>query len=144
VRRERKLFFSDDCAVKQTITMRRHCYGRSIEDHAQLNVIGPQVRRFRIRKGWSQERLAAKLQLFGWDTSRESVTRMENGDRRVPDLELFVVAKVLSVKTDELFPRNLRGKVKEFGPLYRVKFSRGQVPPEPARKVISKRGKRRA
>lgn len=94
-----------------------------------MNVVGPQVRKIRTRKGWSQERFAAKLQLFGWDTSRESVTRMENGNRRVPDLELFVVARVLGVKTDDLFPRNLRGKVREFGPLYRVKFSRGQVPP---------------
>ena len=87
------------------------------------------MRRIRLRKGWSQERLAAKLQPFGWDTSRESVTRLENGDRRVPDLELFVVAKVMDVKIDDLFPRNLRGKVREFGSLYRVKFSRGQVPP---------------
>lgn len=106
-------------------------------------MIGPQVRKLRVRKGWSQERLAAKLQLFGWDTSRESVTRMENGDRRIPDLELFVVAKVLGVKTDDLFPRNLRGKVREFGPLYRVKFSRGQVPPEPPRKKTPKRRKKK-
>jgi transcriptional regulator with XRE-family HTH domain len=84
----------------------------------------------RIRKGWSQDRLATKLQLLGWDTSRESVTRLENGDRRVPDLELFVVAKVLGVKTDDLFPRNLRSKIKQFFPLYRVKLSRGQVPPQ--------------
>lgn len=102
-------------------------------------MVGPQVRKLRVRKGWSQERLAAKLQLSGWDTSRESVTRMENGDRRIPDLELFIVAKVLGVKTDDLFPRNLRGKVKEFGPLYRVKLSRGQVPPEPSEKKLSKR-----
>jgi hypothetical protein len=46
-----------------------------------------------------------------------------------PDLELFVVAKILGVKADDLFPRNLRGKVKEMAPHYRVKLSRGQVPP---------------
>ena len=66
---------------------------------------------------------------FRLDTSRESVTRLENQSRRVPDLELFVVAKILGVKADDLFPRNLRGKVKELAPLYRVKLSRGQVPP---------------
>jgi len=97
---------------------------------SQLNVIGPQVRRIRDGKGWTQGDLAIKLQLSGWDTSRDSVTKLENQKRRVPDLELFVLAKILGVRTDDLFPRNLRGKVKELGPQYRVKLSRGQVPPE--------------
>ena len=87
------------------------------------------MRKLRTHKGWTQNGLAMKLQLFGWDTSRESVTRLENQSRRVPDLELFVVAKILGVKADDLFPRNLRGKVKEMVPHYRVKLSRGQVPP---------------
>ena len=102
----------------------------SIEnDTAKLNVIGPQVRRLREEKGWTQDQLAVKLQLFGWDTSRESVTRLETRDRRVPDLELFVLARVLETPTDDLFPRNLRGKIKALWPHYRVKLSRGQVPP---------------
>jgi transcriptional regulator with XRE-family HTH domain len=94
-----------------------------------LNVIGPQVRRLREEKGWTQDRLAAKLQLFGWDTSRVSVTKLESQARRVPDLELFVLAKVLQVTVDELFPRNLRAKIKDLWPQYRVKLSRGQIPP---------------
>ncbi|MGD0813929.1 MAG: helix-turn-helix transcriptional regulator [Verrucomicrobiota bacterium] len=94
-------------------------------------MIGPRVRKLRAAKGWTQEQFAVKLQLFGWDTSRDSITRLENQDRRVPDLELFVLAKVLGVKTDELFPPVLRGKIKELGPRYRVKLSRGQVPPGP-------------
>jgi transcriptional regulator with XRE-family HTH domain len=83
----------------------------------------------RLRKGWTQNRLAVKLQLFGWDTSREAVTRLENQDRRVPDLELFVIAKVLGVRADDLLPRDLRARVRELAPHYRVKLSRGQVPP---------------
>jgi DNA-binding XRE family transcriptional regulator len=96
----------------------------------KLNVVGPQVRRFREQQGWTQGQLAVKLQLFGWDTSRVSVTKLENQERRVPDLELFVLAKVLGITTDDLFPRNLRGKIKAWWPLYRAKLSRGQVPPE--------------
>ena len=92
-------------------------------------MIGPQVRKFRLQKGWTQGHLALKLQLYGWDTSRESITRLENRDRRVPDLELFVLAKILGVKTDDLFPKNARARVKEMGPHYRAKLSRGQVPP---------------
>ena len=117
-------------AVKQTQSQATACYVAGIEDYAsRLNVIGPQVRKLRTNKGWTQNQLALKLQLFGWDTSRESVTRLENQSRRVPDLELFVVAKILGVKADDLFPRNLRGKVREMAPHYRVKLSRGQVPP---------------
>ena len=87
------------------------------------------MRKLRTNKGRTQNQLALKLQLFGWDTCRESVTRLENQSRRVPDLELFVVAKILGVKADDLFLRNLRGKVREMAPHYRVKLSRGQVPP---------------
>lgn len=92
-------------------------------------MVGHQVRKLREEKGWTQGELAVKLQLLGWDMSRESVTRLENQDRRVPDLELFVLAKALGVTCDSLFPRNLHAKIKVLGPHYRVKLSRGQVPP---------------
>ena len=82
-----------------------------------------------MRKGWSQEYLALKLQLFGWDTSRESVTSLENQRRRVPDLELYVLGRILGVKLEELFPRQLRARIKQLWPNYRAKLSRGQLPP---------------
>jgi transcriptional regulator with XRE-family HTH domain len=93
-----------------------------------LNVVGPQVRKFRLQKGWTQNDYAVKLQLFGWDTSRESVTSLENQQRRVPDLELYILARVLGVKVENLFPRGIGGKLKEFYPQYRAKLSRGQIP----------------
>ena len=96
---------------------------------AKLNVIGPQVRTLRECKGWTQSQLAVKLQLFGWDTSQDSISRLENQGRRVPDLEIFVLGKVLDAKFELLFPPNLRGKIKSLWPQYRVKLSRGQVPP---------------
>jgi len=108
------------------------CYGAKIKNDAeQLNVIGPQVRKFRADKGWTQDQLAVKMQLWGWDTSRDSITRLENQSRRVADLELYLLAKVLGVRMDEFIPRNVRVKIREFGPRYRVKLSRGQVPHGP-------------
>jgi transcriptional regulator with XRE-family HTH domain len=98
---------------------------------AYLNVVGPQIRKLRGEKHWSQSQLAVKLQLLGWDTSQDSVSRLENGGRRVPDLELFVLAEALDARLEDLFPRNLRGKIKALWPHYRVKLSRGQVPPGP-------------
>jgi transcriptional regulator with XRE-family HTH domain len=96
---------------------------------AQLNIIGPQVRNLREHKGWTQDHFAVKLQLAGWDTSQDSVSRLENQGRRVPDLELFVLADVLGVRLDDLFPKDVRGKIKALWPLYRVKLACGQLPP---------------
>ena len=121
----------EKCSVVSTFFNPAKCYGEFIKDVTrQLNFIGPQVRKFREAKGWTQDNLAVKVQLFGWDTSRLSVTRLENQERRVPDVELFVFASVLGVSTDDLFPPNLRKKIKTLWPQYRVKLSRGQLPPK--------------
>lgn len=96
-------------------------------------MVGPQVRALREKRGWTQAELAAQLQRLGWDISRESVTRLETQDRRVPDLEVFLLAEALGVTSHALFAANLRGSVRALGAQYRVKLSRGQVPPPTAR-----------
>ncbi|MBU6411290.1 MAG: helix-turn-helix transcriptional regulator, partial [Verrucomicrobia bacterium] len=88
------------------------------------------VRKLRERKGWTQDQFAVKLQLAGWDTSQDSVSRLETQDRRITDLELFVLADVLDAKLEDLYPKDLRGKIKALWPQYRVKLSRGQLPPK--------------
>ncbi len=72
-----------------------------------LNLVGPEIRRWRDRKGWSQELLAAKLQLRGWNVSRDSVASLELQRRRVPDYEMLFLARALGVTLEELFPRDL-------------------------------------
>jgi len=52
------------------------------------NVGGALIRRFRAEAGWSQEKLAAKLQLAGWDIDRTVVVRIETGQRPLLDYEL--------------------------------------------------------
>src|SRR2546423_3352855 len=81
-----------------------------------LNLIGPQVRRLRMKKGWSQEKLATKLQLRGWNISRDSVASLELQRRRVPDCELLFLSRVLGVGTEYLFPKNL--SLKTTGPRF--------------------------
>ena len=41
------------------------------------NLIGPQVQKLRNQRGWSQEQLAAKLQIAGWDVSRNGLAMIE-------------------------------------------------------------------
>ena len=72
-----------------------------------LNLVGPQVRKLRNARGWTQEELAQRLQRAGWDVSRISVSKLEAQLRRVPDGEVLFVARVLKVRTDELFPRSV-------------------------------------
>jgi len=68
------------------------------------NVIGPQVRRIRFAQELTQDALAARLQRAGWDVSRTSLAKIEAQLRWVADCELFLLAKVLSVSIDDLFP----------------------------------------
>ncbi len=73
-----------------------------------LNVCGPQVSRFRTQLGWSQPQLAAKCQLMGWDVSRDIIARIEGQIRWVGDSELAVLARVLNVRLEKLYPEAIR------------------------------------
>ena len=76
---------------------------------SKQNLVGPQVRRLRMAAGLSQEALAAKLQLAGWDLSRAGLSKIEAGLRRVNDAEAWVLAKVLACPLTELFPARPKG-----------------------------------
>ena len=60
------------------------------------------MREARIQIGWTQDTMAAKLQLAGLQTGQMAVSRIETGKRVVPDFELPVIAEVLGVTTDWL------------------------------------------
>lgn len=69
----------------------------------RFNLCGERgVREARMRMGWSQEELAAKLQLAGLQLGQMAVSRIETGKRVVPDFELPILAEVLRVSTDWL------------------------------------------
>lgn len=68
----------------------------------RYNLCGERVRKARTRAGWSQEELAAKLQLAGLQLGQMAVSRIETGKRVVPDFELPILAEVLRVSTDWL------------------------------------------
>jgi transcriptional regulator with XRE-family HTH domain len=72
-----------------------------------MNLVGPQVQKLRLKKGWSQEKLAMKLQLRGWNISRDSLASLESQRRRVPDCEMLYLARVLRVRMGDLVPKNL-------------------------------------
>jgi len=74
---------------------------------SKRNIVGPNVQRIRENKGFTQERLAAELQMLGWDISRFGISKIERGERQVTDKELVLLAKALFVTVDYLVT-NLR------------------------------------
>jgi len=68
------------------------------------NVVGDQVRRIRSEKDWSQEELARRCNLLGWDISRSTLSKVEAKLRLVTDAEAFVLAKALEVDLTAIFP----------------------------------------
>ncbi len=68
------------------------------------NIIGPQVRRLRYARKWSQGKLAVKLQCAGWDISRSGVSKIEARLKFVLDFELDYLVEVLGIEMRDLFP----------------------------------------
>jgi transcriptional regulator with XRE-family HTH domain len=70
-----------------------------------LNDIGPQVRMLRIRRGWTQDTLAARLQIGGWDISREGLAKVETQRHQVLVEQLRVLMRVFQVGFDAFLPK---------------------------------------
>ena len=69
-----------------------------------LNLVGPQVRKFRYNRCWSQSKLAIQLQLKGLDVSREVIAQIEGQCHCVKDKDLPYFARVFQVGLTDLFP----------------------------------------
>ena len=74
-----------------------------IIDSADKNMVGENVRKFRTEKGMSQQALSDKLELMAIYVCRGSISRIEDKQRTVTDIELYGIAKVLGVSIEDLF-----------------------------------------
>ncbi len=61
------------------------------------NLIGQRLRELRIQYGLSQKGLARKLQLRGYDIEKNIITRIENDQRYVTDIELKALVEVFDI-----------------------------------------------
>ncbi len=77
------------------------------------NVVGPQIRDLRNALGLTQEQLAARCQLVGYDISRATLAQIEARLRCVVDTELLVFARVFRVTADSLYPAVTRSKARK-------------------------------
>lgn len=66
------------------------------------NISGDRIHQARTAMRLSQADLAARMQVNGVTIEREAISKIETGDRFVPDYELMVFAKVLGVSLEWL------------------------------------------
>ena len=66
------------------------------------NIVGPVVRELREKRQLTQPQLVAKLNLLGWDVSRETLAKIEARIRWVADFEVLKLAKALGIEGPEL------------------------------------------
>ncbi len=79
---------------------------KRIHDIPQSNKIGPRIKEARQNAKLSQKALSIKLELRGVYICRGSISRIENGDRAVTDIEIDAISEVLGVTLDYLFSRD--------------------------------------
>ena len=75
---------------------------RIIDGKAQ-NMVGDKVRRLRIEQKMSQQMLSDRLETLAIYICRGSISRIEDKQRTVTDIELYGLAKVLGVSIEDLF-----------------------------------------
>lgn len=76
-----------------------------IIDGNNMNMVGKNIRQLRIAKGMSQQALSNKLETLAVYICRGSISRIEDMQRTVTDIELYGLAEVLGVSIDELFDK---------------------------------------
>ena len=74
-----------------------------IIDGNDKNMVGSQVKRLRIERGLSQQMLSNKLETLAIYICRGSISRIEDKQRTVTDIELYGLAEILGVPIESLF-----------------------------------------
>ena len=74
-----------------------------IIDGSEMNLVGGRVRELRMARKMSQQTLSNKLEMLAIYVCRGSISRIEDKQRTVTDIELYGLAQALDVSIEELF-----------------------------------------
>ena len=74
-----------------------------IIDGEAMNMVGGRVKELRIKRKMSQQALSDKLETLAIYICRGSISRIEDKQRTVTDIELYGLAEVLGVSIESLF-----------------------------------------
>lgn len=78
---------------------RKIAYGTS-------NLVGQKVEQLRKARGIKQRDFISRMQTMGLDINPTSYSKLEGQIRIASDREVYVIAKILNVPIDELFPED--------------------------------------
>lgn len=78
---------------------------KRIVENEKANIIGAKIKEARIKAGLSQQELSNKLELMAVYVCRGSISRIENGERAITDIEIDAISRILNVSLDSLFGR---------------------------------------
>ncbi len=73
------------------------------QTYGDKNAVGKTIEKIRKSKGIKQKDFIAQIQLMGCDMNPTSYSKLEGQLRGVTDTELYVIAKLLGVRMEELF-----------------------------------------
>ena len=79
------------------------------------NVVGAQIRQLRTAANLTQDAMAARCGVAGWDVSRGTLAKIEAEVRCVNDAELFLLARVLKCDLTALFPKDAAVVLRSLG-----------------------------
>ncbi len=74
-----------------------------IIDGQKMNIVGSRIKELRVQRGLSQQALSDKLETLAVYICRGSISRIEDKQRTVTDIELYGLAQVLNVPIQSLF-----------------------------------------
>ena len=76
------------------------------QEYGNANIVGKNIEKLRKEKGIKQKDFIAKMQIMGCDINPTSYSKLEGQVRSATDKEIYVIAKILNVKMEELFEFN--------------------------------------
>ena len=75
---------------------------KKITFYEKKNVIYKQLKLERVKKGFTQEQLAAKMQLMNVSIDQQAISKIERNARIVTDYELACFCKILEMSVQEM------------------------------------------
>ena len=73
------------------------------KNYGEANIVGRNIERLRKQRCIKQKDMIMKMQILGCDINPTSYSKLEGQVRTAIDKELFVIAKILNVKMEDLF-----------------------------------------
>ena len=69
------------------------------------NAIGKNIKKIREKMDITQDQLAIRLQVAGWQVDRFIISKIERGERQLLDTEIILIASTLKVSIGNLFEK---------------------------------------